>query len=718
MTESMDTHSSPHPVSPQAPIKLLMVFLVSATLIGGALYSSHTPTPQPSTPPLAPTPFTPPNDQQLIYGTWENGGSTIASYQFSSQTTQPVARLPLSIKKVTPLDDNSFLFINGTDQFDYGSQLALYTVPKKQTTTILTADSGFRIDTYVLSQNKRYVAVWEIESNPLAPILSGGKSRIYTLDRQNPTIKHRIYEEAAAGQPIHYPIAISSDGTVFTDTFLPNSNAGWAYGMATSSIDGSVKQDIATMKNGTYSTQPLMSPDEKYLIFVGYASPQNDGTSLVNGTRKAFLSPNSVVLLDTHTLQRTSLDLPPTDQYLLVSWADPTTLILSILTNTPSQSGFFLYSLSTKKLTAIEGIQTGAINAVVAQLPDAQLIVGKKTNASTLLGNLGDSYGYVYDKLFVLDKRTHTISPLPLSGSIQYIGLSQELSGTQTTDTSRTLQIGQFDLKPKLAPKRLLSQNNPPLTPIPTQSPLAQPTISTVRPSTNPLDLPVDQLPQPQPGMCNNQGTTLCTYKYGQNTPDQIACNQWINRVTGVTNPSCYASPLYLYGPAGQHVTITIDTPITNAIPAYTSSYNAVLQQDSTILVGGKPYPSITFDYQPAVRPAKPQTGTITSQQNLEQTVKRYAQRLGLNEKETEDLVDYTQTHLVSPYVFVSFYDDQTSQQILPIRFDPQPNTYRNIIFYFKKLSYRPSYTPQEPSFPLVESRGLFTAVEISEIVE
>ena len=101
------------------------------------------------------------------------------------------------------------------------------------------------------------------------------------------------------------------------------------------------------------------------------------------------------------------------------------------------------------------------------------------------------------------------------------------------------------------------------------------------------------------------------------------------------------------------------------------------------------------------------------------QTINFYAKNLGLNNKETADLIKFTKNKIDSPFVFVSFFDQQKSEQILPIDFSPRPKSYLNIVFYFKKLYQSPNYTPILPTFPKAFERDKnFTAVEISEIVD
>ena len=82
---------------------------------------------------------------------------------------------------------------------------------------------------------------------------------------------------------------------------------------------------------------------------------------------------------------------------------------------------------------------------------------------------------------------------------------------------------------------------------------------------------------------------------------------------------------------------------------------------------------------------------------------------------EIKDLtVSIDQFH--SPYVFVSFFDDETSKVILPISFDPVPDVYRNIVFYLRPLDNPIASNP--PRFEKIPQRKGFTAIEVSSIID
>lgn len=78
--------------------------------------------------------------------------------------------------------------------------------------------------------------------------------------------------------------------------------------MSVASFDGSQKQDLNQMKNGTYGTQPALSPDGTKLVFSGYDGTFGAGDAIKNGYRQALLTPNTVETLGVNSLAREKIN--------------------------------------------------------------------------------------------------------------------------------------------------------------------------------------------------------------------------------------------------------------------------------------------------------------------------------------------------------------------------------------------------------------------------
>lgn len=658
-------------------VLILVLIILGAGSTAAILNSSKNPETKPQ--PAKQTANNSISPHVLVYGSWTDSNSEINAYDLSTQKEYVLANLPKNIKKVSVISPDELLYINNTDDKDHGEGLTVYSLKNKTSKVLYKAEKGFGIDDYVLSPNKRFIADWEVRFEKNSSVLYGANSRVYSFDLSSPTAKNLIYDEIARN-PIHYPRAVTSTGEIFFDTFLPNSNKGWAYGMSVSDLKGGKKEDVQSMQNGTYSTQPVLSPDEKYLAFAGYDGSFGSGISTESGgVRFALLKPNTIELLDTRTMARTKLsNISNTSIYPSVIWdKEKNTVVFTrnSSSETNASEEFFWYDFSTKTTQKIPVIRSFSdLNIFLSSLSDNQILVGKQDKSFSTMGNLGENYQLSYKNLFTLNTLTFVTTEFKLNGArFQYIALvsSSTWQGAlasleKVTNNKKSLQLETFSLKPSLALKRFSQQSIP-----------------------RPILL--------------------------QRTPVGID----LGFLDACTISACIPgdSPLYLYGLKGEKVKVSISTSIFSSKPFYSNGYDVTLRENGLMEIGGGLYERIKYDYKPAIKVVMPERGKIVSRQNLVSLLSSYAGKLGLNKKETDDLIEYS-NKVNSPYVFVSFFDQKTSKAMLPVSFNPAPDTYINIVFYFKPLQSMPEILPPAPKFESVSNRSTFTAVEISSLID
>lgn len=424
--------------------------------------------------------------QTFLYGTWTSQSSTIRAVDLATSQATTIAILPLTIKKISVLSNDSLLYIDQTDKFDHGQRISVFNIKEKQITINIPAASGFGIDNYVLSPNKQFIVLWEVAFGPDGQTLQGGQSRIYGIDLTKLNIINLLYDEKISPTiPIHYPIAVLNDGTVFTDQSIPTGakNGNWAYGMSTVDLDGTNKQDITSMPNGTYGSQPSLSPDGKYLLFAGYDNANGDGTKVTNGFKQAVLTPDTVELLDTKTLNRYKLpNLPNTNIYSDIQWDKQTAnVIFSILSADNKNMGIYAYDLAALRMTQIAlPSANGTPYGYISQLPGKQTLIGIQSTDAANLGNLGETYSQAYTQLAILTA-DNTLSYVSIEDPfIQYIAIlpgnyyknvlgasTNAKTGIKVTPTSATSQSDMnatpqnysFFLKTTLASLRLQEKN-------------------------------------------------------------------------------------------------------------------------------------------------------------------------------------------------------------------------------------------------------------------
>lgn len=690
----------------------------------------------------------------LIYGAWKGNESVITAFDIDSSKATVLAELPQDIKKVSIISPQEIIYIDKTDSRDHGKQIVRYNLKSKSAKVIAKADPDFGIDDYVLSPNKKYIAIWSVSFAKGSNILQGGRSRVYAYEI-NSTEAHKLFDETATpDRPVHYPLAVVDDGRVFTDQFMPNDSAGgagWAYGMSVSESDGSENKDLDNMGKGTYGTQPYPSNDGKYLVFGGYDGSKGPGDSINSNVRQAILTPNTVEILDTTTLKRQKMpNLPNTNIYSTVNWgSNSNDVIVTVLSEDIDQTGFFVYSRAKGALSEINlPERNDKYFAYVSQLSGNGILMGVPDESLTSTANLGESYLPSLTQVYAQKNGSQNAELLPLEDAlVQYITVLpsnyfQGVLGATTTDDKsfnpqptiidspvdpygtqrKNLQLRTFNLpKQDLSIKRQEQQSKPlPTTPPKEVTKTPKPTSPAYRLAfpTKPPTFVMDD--------CTELAEAQCSAGFGKPKDPSpafrncVKTNKEKNRATiGTPNAVCSRSPLYLYGEAGQVVKVKVLTTVYNDVPSQKGLYNATLLPDGLMQIENQKFDSIDYDYKPNLRRlAAPTKGTVTKKDNLEKVLTTYAKKLSLNKKETEDLVKFGLKNIKSSYVFVSFFDQITSEQILPLSFTPKPDNYLNVVFYFKQIDEKPNYTPIPPVFPKPLNRTGTTAVEVSEIVE
>lgn len=702
-------------INPAQNTKGLLILLVAIILvIGGAAYSlvgERITTKREPSPTVSP--FSSISDNSVVYGFWEGKSSYINAFDLKTGKIYNLAELPSNIKKVTVLDREKILFISNTDIRDHGKEIAVYSSTSNLTTPVVIAAEDFGIDDYVISPNKRYLATWEVSIPPNSTLL-GSKSRVYAIDLNNPSVKNLLYDEVvSAGFAVHYPLAITDLGEVFLDRFEANTDAGWANGMSVSNLSGTIKQELDSMKKGTYSTQPVLSPDGTFLAFAGYdksrgEDQENELGVRSEGFRKAILNPNTIEILDVSTKQRTRLSgLSNQDRYPYIAFDMGSRKILySRVSKTASENGWYLYNKasSTSMKFDITRIKTNGLGEepalrVLATLSNNMFLVANQDTSASALGNLGEKYGSSLTHIVVYDPTSSASVPLGLNqGLFQYISLlpgqyfeesKAEVSGVLKAGKAgagQQLQLQTFTLKPELEPQRIRQQSLP---------------------------------------TCEDYVSAQCNAMLGTNYPPDEpsggehdpAYDQCIDEQEGNASESvCSDSPLYLYGPKGTQVNIKVGTQVFGSNADYNGYYSGILTGNGGINISGKTFSSIDFDYIPAIkRLPRLDYGKTVASNRLREIIDDYGRKLGLSETEIRDLVSSIGT-IDAPYVFVSFFDEETSKAILPIWFNPAPDVYRNVVFYLRPVEVPAvAKTPVFDSSP--ERRG-FTAVEVSFILD
>lgn len=668
----------------------------------------------------------PKSSDMVVYGIWKDNKSVVKSYDIGSKKEYILAELPFNIKKITVLSSSKLLLINDTNSKDHGKELAVFDMFSKSLTSLIKADEGFGIDDYKISSNKKYIVIWEVLFKPGSDFLIEGKSKVVAVDLTNPSIKNVVYDEnSTIEDPVHYPVGVTDTGKIFLDKFMPNSGARpWAYGMSVSNFKGTDKKDIETMKNGTYASAPSLSPKGDFMVFSGFDGAEEEGKKIIDGMRRAVSARNTVELLNTENFERIRLDnFSNKNEYDFVNWESSGDILVSIIPTKDSSNiiGKYIYGPQNKSLQKLNLNNFDYVSSV----SDTMSLLGQAAISISAAGNLGDKYSTTYSSLYLNDNRKEPVK-LDISDSfIQYIAsvpfnfFDNNFSLTEVKKD--TLQMYSFAIKPSLAPKREKQQTN-----LPPKIDLPKDDTGKVPDNTDWCSDPKNKENPFYEYQCEGdpQGCTNREMKWIQDQcakdpnyhPGYPTCYDYYRQNSQF---NCMGTPLYLYGDSGTKVKVKVKTYVYNSVPLYSQNgYNVKLLDNGKVEVNGKTYESINYEISGNKKITQPDYGLVSTKENLEKTIRLYAQKMGLNEKETNDLIDYGNENIKAPFVFVSFFDQNMSEQILPLEFNPKPDTYINIVFYFKEYQQKPAIKPEPPIFTAPLKRNGFTAVEISEVID
>lgn len=141
-----------------------------------------------------------------------------------------------------------------------------------------------------------------------------------------------------------------------------------------------------------------------------------------------------------------------------------------------------------------------------------------------------------------------------------------------------------------------------------------------------------------------------------------------------------------------------------------------VMNHESGI-VENKTYPYLYYEAALAAFPI-PEEGFVVEGKNLRTFFADILARVGLNETETADFIEYWMGRLSQsqPYYFIHFLDEATIEQIEPITLSHRPDTQIRIRPYFKPLAAPMSVRAQ--SLPIPPPRRGFTLVEWGGILD
>lgn len=310
------------------------------------------------------------------------------------------------------------------------------------------------------------------------------------------------------------------------------------------------------------------------------------------------------------------------------------------------------------------------------------------------------------------------LSSMALAFGISPSGPYQTLPPGQIKDensgSSKSLQL-----------KKLVYATDVPtpiLTPIPTQLPCAVDSGNSCKGSC------ISYLVTCQGGNCTDiingqflpEGYLKCTELNNPSSSINQRGGRWCERYDltgGQDGTFCMAKPvIYLYPQKDIYANVELSIPgkITTSIPKYEKNgwQDVLAHPDGTLLYKNKQYKELFYESEVAsVNP--PLKGIIIPRGKLAMKLEEYIRRLGLNDTETQEFLDYWLPELKklnSNYILFSVLDAEEKERVDRVVISPEPNTFIQFIAYFKPLDFPTAVEPL--ILPPAPSRIGFTAVE------
>lgn len=685
---------------------LMMGAGIGGTLLISSFSRSSTPAPssQSSSQSLTAqgSPITPTraaNPYNILIAQGSQGATNLLTKGPFDATAKLVSYLPDNIKHINFLSAQEVIFIDELNEFEHGSSIKKYDATTKTTETLVQSQTGWGIDDVVVSPDGTHLAWWEVKFTDSDQLI-GGSSRVFTKQiLPSPSSPVLLTDEIASETvPIHYPLFFDGANRLYLDTFIPN-GGGFYLGLSVVENGSSTFTPLPDMKDGDYLSDPQLSPDGSKILFTAYdpsASVHFTSLSGLAVNRVTNTNPNLLVIKDLSLGTKYTVGSSEGGvQYVNPKWSSDAVHIAYQkyhLTGetTYDYDGVFTMQLGTpgsQKLTSVTDNRLALLGFL-----NSTLIWGKTTRD---VGSLSSRYAPILSEIRSTDISSDQTVPILSEPLIQYIGLTDgNIEGTEIAVSHGSIQFSSF--KPKIvAQKRQRQQNDPP-KPTPTPDP-HDPTPTPGGPTPTRLPFPNPSLPK-----CRD----YCNIPEPKPLPP--SCFD-INK--------CFDSPLYLYPPSDTAVKIqTHGATIFSDVPAMEGNiWEVIARKDGKIVKGSTVYNSIQYSYVSHPQPP-PSSGVVVRKKDLIPTLKSFAEKFKLNERETQDFITFWNRELPdAAYYLISFYPPETVRKIIRLTFDPNPDSFIQLIMYFRPLDYQVKLPP--PIFPQFERKG-FVAVDWSGVID
>lgn len=183
--------------------------------------------------------------------------------------------------------------------------------------------------------------------------------------------------------------------------------------------------------------------------------------------------------------------------------------------------------------------------------------------------------------------------------------------------------------------------------------------------------------------------------------------------------PGYFCEPIiYLYPEVTQKISVKIANSVTlwETMPEYKNNWNvkATPQSEITIEDDDNVYEYLFWEGTSGILP-KRNDGFVISKENVATELPKILQKLGLNEKETEDFMEAWYPYVSeAPYYFITFHSQEVIDEYAELFVSPKPDTVIRVLMVYEPLNtykevpefiYEP--VPERKGFTLIEWGGI-----------
>lgn len=150
----------------------------------------------------------------------------------------------------------------------------------------------------------------------------------------------------------------------------------------------------------------------------------------------------------------------------------------------------------------------------------------------------------------------------------------------------------------------------------------------------------------------------------------------------------CAKPVIYLYPTKETAVKVKVGADVNVSIPEYKSGWDVLANPNGLITLGKKVYDSLFWEGQGIGTYPEIDYGFVVKQADLIPTINDHLTKLGLNEKEKSDFLDYWIPKLPKdPYVRLSWLTTGQMNRLAPLTIDPRPDTMIRVFLDYEGLA-------------------------------